>query len=348
MSWRRWIVLAVVVGALALPTRAGAQSEVAATLSVLGGQVDRIPAGAAGRESGLTGMNLVEGDRVRTAAGSVALITFLNGTTVTVLPESEVTVRSGAADRAAGTMRLFIHAGRVWARVVQVASVRSVLTLESNDYSATARDGLIGAERAPEGFVCWTRRGTLTIDNRLGQSEAVLMAGQRVWARTGWPITPEPFVAGTSTLTIESTGPVVPLLQLPEGRVSAGFLSEDVEVNQVFGSLSASRGGRRWIVEVPGGAEGAYTLILTGVGSGPFTARISARYAGFRIYRQELTGEIRSRERLVTRINQRIKGDDPRTARVVGGSVEGLRAWDGDEPAAVVAAPGARRFPGVN
>jgi len=234
MLWRRWIVLAVVVGALALPTRAGAQSEVAATLSVLGGQVDRIPAGAAGRESGLTGMNLVEGDRVRTAAGSVALITFLNGTTVTVLPESEVTVRSGAADRAAGTMRLFIHAGRVWARVVQVASVRSVLTLESNDYSATARDGLIGAERAPEGFVCWTRRGTLTIDNRLGQSEAVLMAGQRVWARTGWPITPEPFVAGTSTLTIESTGPVVPLLQLPEGRVSAGFLSEDVEVNQVF------------------------------------------------------------------------------------------------------------------
>jgi len=48
MIWRRWIVLAVVVGALALPTRAGAQSEVAATLSVLGGQVDRIPAGAAG------------------------------------------------------------------------------------------------------------------------------------------------------------------------------------------------------------------------------------------------------------------------------------------------------------
>src|SRR5262249_6689436 len=62
MSWRRWTVLAVVVGALALPSLASAQSEVAATLSVLGGQVDRIPAGALARESGLTGMNLVAGD----------------------------------------------------------------------------------------------------------------------------------------------------------------------------------------------------------------------------------------------------------------------------------------------
>ena len=164
----------------------------------------------------------------------------------------------------------------------------------------------------------------------------------------GRPVTPEPFVAGASTLEIESSGPVVPLLRMPDGRVAAGFLADGVEVNQVFGSLSASRGGQRWLVEVPGGAEGAYTLILTGAGSGPFTARVSARYAGFRIYRQELTGEIRPGEQLVTRINQRVKGDDPSTARVVAGTVEGLRAWDGDEPAAVVAAPGARRFPGAN
>ena len=348
MSWRRWSVLAVVVGALALPSLAGAQSEVTATLSVLGGQVDRIPAGAGARESGLTGMNLVEGDRVRTGAGSVALITFLNGTTVTVLPESEVTVRSGAADRAAGTMRLFIHAGRVWARVVQVASVRSVLTLESNDYSATARDGLIGAERAPEGFVCWTRRGTMTIENGQGQSEAVLVAGQRVWARIGWPVTPEPFVAGTSTLTVESSGPVVPLLQLPDGRVSAGFLAEDVEVNQVFGSLTSSRGRQRWVVEVPAGAAGDYPLVLTGVGEGPFTVQVSTRYMGFRVSRETLTGEARPGERLVARITTQVKGEDPRTARIQSGTVDALRAWEGEEPAVVVLRPAAARGPRTN
>ncbi len=339
MSGLTWGVLAIMAIALAGPSPASAQGEVAATLSVLGGQVERIAAGAGGYEVGVTGMNLVEGDRVRTGVGGVALITFLNGTTVTVLPDSDVAVRSGAADRATGTMRLFIHAGRVWARVVQVATVRSVLTLESNDYSATARDGLIGAERAPEGFVCWTRRGSMTIANGPGQSEAVLMAGQRAWARRGWPITPEPFVAGASTLTVESTGPVVPLLRLPDGRVSAGFLSEEVEVNQVFGSLTSSRGRQRWVVEVPAGAPGAYPLVLTGVGAGPFAVQVSARYLGFRVFRETLTGEARHGERLVTRIATRVTGGDPRTARIHSGSLEALRAWDGDGPAAVLLRP---------
>ena len=348
MKWRTWCTVAVVSGVLGLASAAGAQAEVAATLSVLAPPVERIPAGVSTAEPGVSGMNLVDGDRIKTGAGSVALITFLNGSTVTVLPDSEVTVKAMSTERATSAMRLFINAGRVWARVVQAAGSRSVLTLESNDYSATARDGLIGAERSAEGFLCWTRRGSMTITNRGGQTEAVLMAGQRAWGRLGLPLTPEPFVAGASTLEIESSGPVVPLLRMPDGRVAAGFLAEDVEVNQVFGSLTASRGGQRWLVEVPGGAEGAYTLIFTGVGAGPFTARLSARYAGFRVYRQELTGEIRPGERLVTRITHRVKGDDPRTARVVAGSVDGLRGWDGDEPAAVVVVPRNRRGPGVN
>jgi hypothetical protein len=296
MTWRAWCVVAIVAAALGLPSVVSAQTEVAATLSVLAAPVERIPAGASVAEPGVSGMNLADGDRIKTGAGGIALITFLNGSTVTVMPGSEVTVKQTSSERANSGMRLFIHAGRVWARVVQAAGSRSVLTLESNDYSATARDGLIGAERRAEGFVCWTRRGVMAITNGSGQTEAVLTAGQRVWARQGWPLTPEPFVAGASTLEIESSGPVVPLLRMPDGLVAAGFLADGVEVNQVFGSLSASRGGQRWLVEVPGGAEGAYTLILTGAGAGPFKARVSARYAGFRIYRQELTGEIRAGE----------------------------------------------------
>jgi hypothetical protein len=341
-------MVAILVGTLGLASAAEAQSEVAATLSVLAPPVERIPAGAGAAEPGVSGMNLADGDRIRTGARSIALITFLNGTTVTVLPDSEVTVKQAASERGTGAMRLFIHAGRVWARVVQAAGSRSALTLESNDYSATARDGLIGAERRPEGFVCWTRRGLMIIENSAGQSEAVLMAGQRAWARRGWPVTPEPFVAGASTIEIEASGPILPLLQMPDGGVAAGFLAEDVEVNQVFGSLTASRGRQRWVVEVPAGAPGTYTLILTGAGAGPFTAQVSARYAGFRVYRQALTGEIRPGERLVTRIVPSVKGEDPQTARVAGASVDGLRAWDGEEAAAVVAAPGSGRAPGMN
>jgi FecR protein len=351
MRWHRQSVVAMVLMAsLIVPSRAMAQGAVTATLSVLAAPVERIAGDAGLPEPGISGMNLAEGDRIRTGAGGVALITFLNGSTVTLASESEVTVKQAPTGRAqAAGIRMLIHAGRVWARVAQAAGSRSTLTLESNDYSATAHDGLIGAEQSSAGtFVCWTRRGTLWLTDRSGQTDTVLVAGQRARARFGMPATPEPFVAGASALEIRTTGPVLPLVRMPDGgSQSVGFLAPDVEVNQVFGSLTGGK-GQRWVVEVPGGHEGPYTLILTGTGTGPFTARISARYLSFTAYRQDLRGEARPGERLFTRITQTVKGQDPRTARALEASVEGLRAWDPSEPAAVVASPSASPGPDGN
>jgi hypothetical protein len=344
MTWRTWgmVAMGLLVTLMSAAT-ASAQMDVAATLSVLAGPVERIPVGAAA-QPGVSGMNLAEGDRVKAGAGGIALITFLDGSTVTVLSDSDVTVKQVESGRGKSGVRLLLHAGRVWARVVQAAGSRSSLTLESNEYAATARDGLIGAGKSAEGFVCWSRRGTLTLVNRGGQTEAVLLAGQRAWARLGWTVTPEPFVPSASVLEVRTSGPVLPLVRMPDGEVAAGFLSEDVEVNQVFGSLTEAGRGQRWLVEVPAGSAGAYTLVLTGTNTGPYTVRIATRYAGFTVSRQEIRGDARPDERLVTRIVHRVKGDDPRTARAVETRVEALRVWEGEEPALVVATPdGARR-----
>jgi hypothetical protein len=340
MTWLRRSVMAMILMApLIAPALAAAQGAVTATLSVLAEPVERIPAEAGAPEPGVSGMNLAEGDRIRAGENGSALITFLNGSTVTLLPGAEVTVKQAPSDRAKPVgIRLLIHAGRVWARVVQAAGSRSTLTLESNDYAATAHDGLIGAEQAPDTFACWTRRGMLWLTDKNGQGDTVLVPGQRTRVRFGVPVAAAPFVAASSTLEIRTRGPVVPLVRMPDGTHAAGFLAPDVEVNQVFGSRTEGK-GERWLVEVPGGHPGPYTLILTGTGAGPFTARISARYLGFRAYRQELKGEARPDERLFTQITQTVRGDDPESARVVEGSFEGLRAWDSAEPAAVVAFP---------
>jgi uncharacterized protein (DUF736 family) len=347
MSWYPASVMATILMApLLLPGASMAQGAVTATLSVLAAPVERIAGDAGAPEPGVSGMDLAEGDRIRTGEGGAALITFLNGSTVTLLPESEVTVKQAPTGRAkAAGIRLLIHAGRVWARVVQAAGSRSTLSLESNDYAATAHDGLIGAEQAAGTFVCWTRRGTLWLTDRNGQGDTVLVAGQRARARFGVPVAAEPFVAGSTTLEVVTAGPVVPLLRMPDGSTAAGFLAPDVEVNQVFGSLTEGK-GQRWLVQVPGGHEGPYTLILTGTAAGPFTARIRARYLSFTSYRQEVRGEARPGERLFTRITQTVRGQDPQTARAVEASVDGLRSWDPSEPAAVVAFPEPR--PGVN
>jgi len=346
---RHSVVAMVLMVPLIIPSPAPAQGAVTATLSVLAAPVERIGGDAGAPEPGISGMNLAEGDRVRTGAGGVALVTFLNGSTVTLLPDTEVTVKQAPTGRAkAAGIRMLIHAGRVWARVVQAAGSRSTLTLESNDYTATAHDGLIGAEQAAGDFVCWTRRGTLWLTDRSGQTDTVLLAGQRARVRFGVPVLTGPFAPSASTLQIRTTGPVVPLVRMPDGSQAAGFLAPDVEVNQVFGSLTEAKGGQRWLVEVPGGHEGPYILILTGTGAGPFSARIAAHYMGFSAYRRDVRGEAQPGERLFSRITQTVKGQDPETARAVDASVDGLRAWDASEPAAITASPGAASRPGVN
>ena len=350
MTWHRQSVMAMVLMTpLLIPSPGMAQGAVTATLSVLTAPVERVGGEAGAPEPGVTGMNLAEGDRIRTGAGGAALITFLNGSTVTLLSDTEITVKQAPTGRAkAAGIRMLIHTGRVWARVVQAAGSRSTLTLESNDYTATAHDGLIGAEQSAGTFVCWTRRGTVWLTDKSGQTDTVLVAGQRARARFAAAVTAEPFAPSASTLEVRTTGPVVPLVRMPDGSRAAGFLAPDVEVNQVFGSLTEAKGGQRWLVEVPGGHEGPYTLILTGTGAGAFTARITGRYVGFSAYRQDVRGEARPGERLFTRITQTVSGQEPAKARVVEATVDGLRAWDPSEPAAIGATPGFLSGPGAN
>ena len=144
-AWR--LVAPIVLSALLTPGVALAEVGPKATLSVLATPVERVPAGGFAAERGVDGLNLSEGDRIKTGNGGLALITFLDGSTVTVLPASEVTVKQAGSDRRQRGIRLLIHAGQVWARVAEALGRRSTLSLESNDYAATAHDGLIGAGR---------------------------------------------------------------------------------------------------------------------------------------------------------------------------------------------------------
>ena len=83
--------------------------------------------------------------------------------------------------------------------------------------------------------------------------------------------------------------------------------------------------------------------VLTGTEAGPFTAEVSARYTRIAAYRQQFNGDIGPGERVFTRFTHEVSGSDERSARVLGARFEGLRAWDGSEPAVVVAGPGAPR-----
>ena len=81
-----------------------------------------------------------------------ALITFLDGTTVTVEPGSESPcgeIEVGGRERS--HIQVLIMAGTVWARIANLLGGRGTVSLASNTHAAIAHDGLIGAEQRPDG-----------------------------------------------------------------------------------------------------------------------------------------------------------------------------------------------------
>jgi hypothetical protein len=307
----------------------GSTITTAATLSVLGGTVEHVR-GDGPRSHAASGADLVEGDRIVTGVDGRALITFLDGSTITVEPGSDVAVRSmdvGHRDRS--HIRVLLMAGTVWARLASWLGGRATLAIESNAYSATAHDGLIGGQtRADGSFVCWTRAGTLELADRQGVTLAVLQPGQKATATTP-SLVVEPFAVHQSALEVSVVGPALPLVVMPDGVRVAGFVPPSVEVNQVFGSLTASRSGAPKVVEVPAGAAGSYRVVLTGVENGPYTVTVVGRYQGATVYRWERSGDIKVGERLGLEVTQGMSNDrDPRTSRVVVGVVRRLGPLD--------------------
>ncbi len=335
------LILSVLVGAAA----ARAEERVpAATLTVLSAPVER--AGAQGQPAAAaSGADLAVGDRVMTGPEGRALITFLDGSTVTVEPASEVTVRQAEMDgRDASRLRVLILVGQVWARVAGWLGGRATVTLESNTYSATAHDGLIGAQQDKAGtFVCWTRAGNLEVSGPTG-AVVRLAPGQKVTIAPSAAPRTETFAVNRSTLEISTTGPVLPLVTMSDRARRAGFVPPGIEVNQVFGSLTRQTGrlpaGTR-VVEVPAGVSGPFVVRLAAVGDGPFTVTIVGRHQGTETYRYQRTGTAQhgqvARFEVIQTMDAPPAGvvSDPRTARAGAAGVTELRL----EPAPAPAVP---------
>jgi hypothetical protein len=341
--------VAALACSLLLPAAVGAANPAAskpptaATLSVLSGVVEHARAAGGARARAASGADLAEGDRVATGADGRALITFLDGTTVTVEPGSEVTVRElPSAQREPSRVRLLIVAGTLWARVAGWLGGRGTVTLESNAYSATARDGLIGAQaRGDGGFVSWTRAGEVVLADAGGERRAVLQPGEKGTLAPDGAVTKEAFSVNASTIEIAVDGPLMPLLIMPDGVRAAGFLPSGVEVNQVFGSFTGVRDGRR-VIHVPAGLAGPYRLVVVAVADGAYSITVVGRSADRAVYWGERRGRVQAGDRRGGEIVQRFgefERPDPRTARVVDGWLGPLRERLGGVPPTVVLPP---------
>jgi hypothetical protein len=345
---RRWVALGVACLLLLAPASGVAQTQfptvsTAATLTVLGGVVE-LARSSGERAAAVSGTSMGVGDRVLTGPDGRGLVTFLDGTTVTIEPSSEVVVREiDAGDRQRSNIQVLITAGTVWARIANWLGGRGTVSLASNTHAAIAHDGLIGAERRPDGtFVCWTRAGTVELVDASGAALGRLEPGRKATiAPQGRPRT-EAFSVHRSVVEVTARGSVWPLVVMPDGVRLAGFVEPGIEVNQVFGSLTARRENETRSVEVPGGFPGPYLVLLSGIADGPFSVVVTGRVGGQTVYERKWTGRIARGQRLSGGVTQSFDvrlTPRPNEAETLSGAISPLRPAGDPVPGVVLLSP---------
>lgn len=311
---------------------AQAQPRAAATLTILQAGVSRVTA-AGQRTRGTDGMDLAVGDRVVTGGSGMALITFLDGSTVTVQPGSDIVVQQAdVSGRDRARINVVIRAGTAWARVSRLLDPRSRFSLQSNTATAAVHDGLIGAQQLSGGvFECWTQAGDVEVTDAQGRVVATVQPGHMMRLKGG-QVTTSTFAITFSTLRVVASPNVLPLLEMPYTPLLAGHVAPGIEVNQVYGSITRVEADGRRSIEVPGGYPGPFGLFIEGRESGPYEVLVTGLFGGSQTYQARLTGTIEKGQRLSTSIMQELPtleglggGVDFVTMRVVGAQMAWLR-----------------------
>ena len=318
-----------------------------ATLSVLTGTVRYVPVGSEQPQPAEDGTVVKIGDRVLTGAKSFAVITFLDGSTLVVCPDTDVTLKQAdVADGKRAGVAVRINLGLVWARVKKLISPKPNFSLQANTVVASTHDGLIGAKQNEDGsFECWSSAGEVTIEDRVsGQPPWTFSSGQKIVLGAGQagPASPKPFAVNQSAIRITTSANALPLLLMAEKARVAGFAAPGIEVNQVLGSLTAIQGDGSPVIQVPAGVAGPFTLVLEGSQDGPFKVEVAGLYQGNQVYKKELTGTIKKGERLRTEITQQLEQAtpaDPKTAKVLSGTAGPLESLAGQLPGKILQSP---------
>jgi len=111
------------------------------TLTILSGSAELQVGGSSDWQPGRDGTTLKAGDRVRTLADGHALITFFEGSTTELEPNTDLTIRTleAASSSPATSIQLQQWLGTSWHRVMQLADPASRYEIETPVAVATVR-----------------------------------------------------------------------------------------------------------------------------------------------------------------------------------------------------------------
>lgn len=280
MRLRILIVALIAIGvivptALVLaPQRAAAASMV---LSILRGSAD-VARGQADFVRASDGHVLDPGDRVRTGNDGHAIVTFIDGSTVTIEPATTVTlVEATASLGGAITIRLEQAIGRTWSSVQKLAHADSKFEVTTPSTTATVRGtGFITTVSTSGATAVTTTDGIVEVSAQ-GQT-VVVPAGSVTTVLPGAsPSPPVPGPPARNTLRFGLHSPAYLVVVDPFGRSCGIAPAGPTVVRQIPGCLATEPGIDPQLVDIGDAMPGTYSVVIETIApGGDFVATASA------------------------------------------------------------------------
>ena len=254
------------------------------TLTVLSGSAEIQTVEDTVWREGSDGITLAVGTRVRTSAQSSALLTFFEGSTIKLEPETDVEIQQVESTPDQST-RIVLKQwlGRTWSRVVKMAGPGSHYEIQTPSATAVVRGTLFSTSVDEDGATeVATTDGLVSV---VAQGEEVsLPPNQQTRVPAGSPPSlPQATPARQSELVVRTQMPSAASLCDPTGS-STGTLTTGLSFNQIAGSISSAPDKGAGEICVPEPAGGEYVLALRYWSPGTASFSIQALSGGVSVF----------------------------------------------------------------
>jgi hypothetical protein len=248
------LVAALVVGLN--PTQAPDVAQAATLLTVIEGEVSIET--LTGAVAGQTGMHLKPGDRIVTHSNARAVLTFPDGSSVTMESETVLAIQS-VADREGGriSVKLTQSQGRTWTHLPPAFGQADIEIHTPSAKLQAAKDASFTTSVDADGR---TQVGAQSGDIELqsGERRSAVKSGEKVVVDLPGVVSVPSAEPPPKELLVRVTGAIFVFLTDPAGA-TVGTVAPGIPVNQVTGATAVLR-GNDILIRVPEPRDGSYRL----------------------------------------------------------------------------------------
>ncbi len=247
------------------------------TLTVLAGQVEVRRSGQAEYRPAPSGITLAPGDWVRTGLNGRALITYFEGSTTVLEPQSELAIqRLDGAPARTPHLAVYQVAGSTWHKVVRLVAPGPRMDVHTPTAVALVRgtEFLVTLLPRPGGSPA-TLVAVMDgmVDVTAADVTVTIRAGELTSVEPGQPPSlPQPVSAPRRALVLRVYSPAELLVQEHRTQARLGMRNGIYFSEAVAGQADRTAGTWAYL---PAAGDGAYTLVLTATGDGEVTLSVA-------------------------------------------------------------------------